>query len=253
MTKTQCAEDDSPHLPERMMQVARFATMGEMAAGIAHEINQPLAAINNYARACEHFLAATEPDLAEVRAAVSEIGTEALRAGEIIRRLRKLVSKQNTERAATDLNELIEELRVLILADARMHGVRVRFELASGLPQVNVDRTQIQHVLLNLVRNALEALTEMPATAREATIRTARVREGEVEVSVCDNGPGPAADIIDRMFDPFSTTKENGTGLGLPSCRTILHTHGGTIAYRPVSPVGACFCLQIPPLEDGEP
>jgi len=252
MTKAQHVEDNSLHLPERMMQIARFATMGEMAAGIAHEINQPLAAINNYARACEHFLAAPAPDLAEVRAAVREIASEAMRAGDIIRRLRKLVGKQNTERVATDLNDLIEELRVLIMADARTHGTRVRFEFAPGLPQVNVDRMQIQHVLLNLVRNALEALAEMPAAARAVTICTTRTAEGAVEISVCDNGPGPAADIIDRMFDPFSTTKENGTGLGLPISRTILQAHGGVITYRSLSPTGACFSLQIPPFENGE-
>lgn len=246
MIESDCDAVESQRLPERMIHIARFATMGEIAAGIAHEINQPLAAIVNYARACEHFLAAARPDLAEVTSAIREISAEALRAGNTIRRLRALAGKQNTECATTDPNELVEELRSLALADARVYNTRLRFELAPGLPQVHVDRMQIQHVLLNLLRNALEALGDTVPGMREVTIRTLRTSEGEVEFSVCDNGPGPAPDIIDHMFQPFTTTKETGTGLGLPVSRTILQTHGGTIAYRGLSPCGACFYIRIP-------
>ena len=236
-------------LPERMIQVARFATMGEMAAGIAHEVNQPLTAIVNYARAGERFLAAAEPNLEEVRSAMSEIAAEALRAGEIIRRLRQLVGKQPSERAATDPNELVEELRVLVVADARMHDTRVQFDLAPGLPRIYVDRMQIQHVVLNLLHNAFEALEEARADAGEVTIRTSCTAQGEVEFSICDNGPGPAQSILDRMFEPFTTTKEMGTGLGLPVSRTIIKAHGGQIDYRPGSLSGACFDIRIPRLE----
>jgi two-component system sensor kinase FixL len=244
---TRPVDEEPQRLPERMIQVARFATMGEMAAGIAHEVNQPLTAIVNYARAGERFLAAAEPDLEEVRSAMSEIAAEALRAGEIIRRLRQLVGKQPSERAATDPNELVEELRVLAVADARMHNTRVQFDLAPGLPRIYVDRMQIQHVLLNLLHNAFEALEG--AGAGEVTIRTACTAQGEVEFSICDNGPGPAQDILDRMFDPFTTTKDMGTGLGLPVSRTIVKAHGGQVDYRPANPSGACFHLRIPRLE----
>ena len=178
---------------------------------------------------------------------------EALRAGEIIRRLRQVVGKHDGERIATDLNELIVQLRVLTLADARAHGTSMRFELASGLPRVSVDPIQIQHVLLNLVRNALEALADSPADAREVTICTAPMTDGDVEVSVRDNGPGAAPQVRERMFEPFRTTKEAGTGLGLAISRTIAQAHGGTISYRPASPSGACFALRLPAIEDDRP
>jgi two-component system sensor kinase FixL len=232
-----------------MLQVARLATLGEMAAGIAHEINQPLAAIVNYARACQHFLDAPDMDIAEVRAALTEIGAEALRAGDIIRRLRALVGKQTLQPLPSDLNQVVEELRVLAVADARAHDAQLRLELAAGLPVVNVDRVQIQHVLLSLVRNSLEALAGTAPGGREVVVRTRLADDGEVELSVCDTGPGPAPDIIDRMFLPFSTTKPTGTGLGLAISRTVMDRHGGTIDYRPAEPRGACFYIRLPALE----
>jgi two-component system sensor kinase FixL len=235
---------------DRLLHVARLATVGEMAAGIAHELNQPLTAITNYARACERFLQLPEPDLAESRDAVREIGAEALRAGEIIRRLRRMVRADEEARESTTLNDIIEELRVLSLADARTHDTGIRFELASGLPPVLVNRVQITQVLVNLIRNALEALTEVPAGEREITVRTTLAGAGDVEVCVCDNGPGVDPGIADRMFDPFCTTKPNGTGLGLPMSRTIVHAHGGTVSHVPAQPHGACFLVRLPAGEE---
>src|SRR5262249_2969884 len=143
---------------ERVTHVSRMATMGEMAAGIAHEINQPLSAIATYARACERFLAAAEPDLPETMASLREISEEALRAGEVIKRLRTLVGGRVGEYCETDLNTIIEDLRVLAHADARVHQVALQFDLAPNLPKVRADRAQIQHMVLALVRNAIEAL-----------------------------------------------------------------------------------------------
>ena len=238
------------YLSERMVNVARLATMGEMAVAMAHELNQPLAAIANYASAGEHFLRAAEPDLVEVRIAMSEIAAEALRAGEIIRWLRNLTARQRAERATTDPNELLEELRVLIVAEARASGTHIRFDLADGLPPVNVDRIQVQHAILNLLHNALDALADSPLGSREITMRTSCTPAREVEIAIYDNGPGPAPDIVDRMFDHFSTTKDTGTGLGLPISRTILQTHGGAVGYRPANPAGACFYIWLPAIEE---
>ena len=231
---------------ERMLHIARFATMGEIAAGIAHEINQPLASITNYARACEHFLEAEEPDLEEAHVTLREIGAEALRAGDIIRRVRRLVGRQRTERAVVDVNTLIEELHVLVMADARLHDAHVRLELAAGLPPVELDSIQIQLLLLNLLRNAFEALAETPPGSREVVIRTTPVSDGDIEVSVTDTGSGVLPAIADTMFDPFSTSKEYGTGLGLAVSRSIAQAHGGSIGYRPEQSAGACFWLRIP-------
>jgi two-component system sensor kinase FixL len=241
----QSEEQEARRLQERLTHVARMATMGEMAAGIAHELNQPLSAIATYARACERFLEAAEPDLAETRSSLHEIGQEALRAGNIIRRLRQLVTTRASEQVTTDLNALIEDLAVLVQADARIHKTELEIALAPLLPQVMVDRVQFQQMILSLVRNSIEALAETAATARKITIRTAQLQDGQVELSVCDNGPGVAPSMVDRLFMPFATTKPAGTGLGLAISRTIVQAHGGVIGYRPMSPAGACFYIRI--------
>jgi two-component system sensor kinase FixL len=234
---------------ERMLHVSRMATLGEMAAGIAHEINQPLTAITNFAHASDRLLASEEPDVAEVRSALREIGGQALRAGEIIRKLRRLVGQQETQRAVTHINEVVEELGVLTQADARHNNTRLRVELAPRLPQVNIDRIQIQQVLLNLWRNAIEALTDISRGAREVALTTKPGPDGDVEICICDNGDGVAALHADRIFDPFYTTKRSGTGLGLAISRSIVQAHGGSVGYRPNHPTGACFYVQLPSIE----
>jgi two-component system, LuxR family, sensor kinase FixL len=245
----QTAEQDARRLQERMTHVARMATLGEMAAGIAHELNQPLSAIATYARACERFLSADEPDLEETHTSVHEIANEALRAGDIIRRLRQLMSSHPDEQSATDLNGLIEDLAVLARADARVHKTEISLDLAPQLPRVNGEPSQLQQMILSLVRNAIEALAEVPPGERRIEIRTARHLDSHVELSVCDNGPGVAPDMVDRLFTPFVTTKAQGTGLGLSISQTIVRAHGGTIGYRPLSPSGACFFVRIPVIE----
>jgi two-component system, LuxR family, sensor kinase FixL len=235
---------------ERLTRVARFATLGEMAAGVAHELNQPLTAIATYARACEHFLDSPQPDLAETREAVREIGAEGLRAGAIIQRLRQLVRGEHQAHAPTDLNCLIEELRALLLADAKMHDTTLRIGMSPGPLRVNADAIQIQQVILNLVKNALEALADIPAGSREISLTTARMVDGSVELRVADNGPGIAPGIVERLFEPFATTKKTGTGLGLASSRTIVQAHGGTIGARPGQPRGAIFFARLPAVEE---
>jgi two-component system sensor kinase FixL len=232
---------------ERMTHVSRMATMGEMAAGIAHEINQPLSAIATYARACERFLAAAEPDLPETLASLREISHEALRAGEVIKRLRQIVGGPVGEPVDTDINALIEDVSVLAHADARVHEVRVELDLAPGLPFVCADRAQLQHMTLALVHNAIEALAD--TAAGTVAIRTALLPNRYVELSVSDNGPGVAPDVVDRLFMPFATTKPTGTGLGLAISQTIAQAHRGKIGHRPLSPSGACFFVRLPTTE----
>ncbi len=232
---------------DRLTRVARLATMGEMAAGIAHEVNQPLTAITTYARACERYLEQPIPDLAEVKEAVREINAEGMRAAEIIRRLRQMVRvDEPDERLNVDVNALIGELRSLLQSDARVHDAQLQINLAPELPPVNANPVQLQQVILNVVRNALEALMAKPAGTRRVELFTSATDMGDVEIRVVDNGPGIEASIADRLFDPFSTTKSAGTGLGLAISRTIVQGHGGTIHTQPAQPQGATFVVRLP-------
>jgi two-component system sensor kinase FixL len=238
----------------RMTQVARLATMGEMAAGVAHELNQPLAAITTYARACERYIDMPVPDYAELRESVREIAAEGMRAGGIINRLRKLVrNDEQDERLPTDINSIIEELKVLLSADAREYDTRLNIALTPGLPKVSANAAQLQQLILNLVRNAFEAMIDMPSGERQIELSTVRNESAEVEIRVADTGPGISPEILDRLFDPFATTKKSGTGLGLAISRTIARGHGGTISTRPIAPHGASFHVCLPAIEDDGP
>ena len=240
--------EQNAHLAqERLTRVARLATMGEMAAGVAHEINQPLTAITTYARACERHLERSQPDLDDVREAVREINAEGLRAGEIIRRLRRMVRVDAPdERSHVDVNTLLEELTSLLQSDARAHDAELRMDLQAGLPPVAGNGVHLQQVVLNLVRNAFEALQAAPAARRVVELATELTEDGEVEIRVSDNGPGVDPAIANRLFDPFSTTKSSGTGLGLAISRTIVQSHGGTISARPSTSQGATFFVRLP-------
>lgn len=233
---------------DRLTSVSRLATLGEMAAGIAHELNQPLTAINAYARASERFIAMPAPELAELRDAVREISAEALRAGDIIRRMRQLVRTEPGEQTAIEARALIEDLKVLISADARIHGAHVHYRFGSDGVRIMADGAQLQQLILSLVRNAFEALATQSPRSREIEIATLPV-DGQVEISVSDNGPGVLPAIEERMFDPFCTTKPGGTGLGLAVSRTIAQAHGGSVGYRAVLPHGSCFYVRLPALQ----
>ncbi len=240
------AEEETHRLQERLTHVSRLATVGEMSAGIAHELNQPLTAVANYAQACDRLLGMPDPEIDEIRGALKQITAQAVRAGDIIRRLRTLARNDVMKREPTDLNVLLGELTDLIQLDAKTRDVQYKLDLAAQLPLVEVDRSQMQQVVLNLVRNALEALTDSSSTPRQVAVRTRRLPDGDVEIAVCDNGPGVAPGIATRLFDPFCTTKPNGTGLGLAISRTIVRSHQGTLEYRPNVPRGACFTVRLP-------
>jgi len=246
ITASRRADEESLRLQDRLMHVSRLATVGEMASGVAHELNQPLAAIATYAHACDRLLALPDPEIAEVQSALRQIASQALRAGDIIQKLRKLARAEDSARTPADINSVITELADLIQSNAKAHGVEYRQELAPNLPAINIDRAQIQQVVLNLVRNALEALALGQIDARELVLRTRATANADVEVSICDNGPGVDESLKYRIFDPFCSTKAAGTGLGLPISRTIVQTHGGALDYRPNQPMGACFVLTLP-------
>ncbi|HLY53867.1 MAG TPA: ATP-binding protein [Steroidobacteraceae bacterium] len=240
------APDPLAVLHGRLLNVSRMATIGEIAAGVAHELNQPLTAIANYAHACERLLARPGTDPNELREALRQITLQTTRAADIIRRLRRLAGNRQSEHLPLEVNALVEELQELMRTDASLHGVELSLDLAAGLPKVAADPGQIQQVVLNFLRNSLEALTAQPPESPRIDIRTSRANNREVELAVCDNGPGLSSEMTRRVFDPFFSTKENGTGLGLAISSTIARAHGGTVGYRPNKPSGACFYIVLP-------
>ncbi|MEJ0085582.1 MAG: PAS domain S-box protein [Pseudomonadota bacterium] len=252
ITDQRHAESEAHKALERMNSVSRLATMGEMAAGISHELNQPLAAIANYSQACTRLLRMPAPDMPEVAEAIEQISLQALRAGEIIRRIRSLVRNEDVRRETQDINDLIREVHALLASDARVHDGRLALDLSQSLPKVTVDGVQIQQVLMNLVHNAFEAQgyeanhTVSGTNAFEVLITTRLTNGGDVEVSVSDLGPGLAGDVAQKIFEPFFTTKATGTGLGLAISRSIIKSHDARLDYRANQPRGACFFFVLP-------
>jgi two-component system, LuxR family, sensor kinase FixL len=254
ITDQRRAESEAHRALERMNSVARLATMGEMAAGISHELNQPLAAIANYAQACVRFLRLPAPDLPEIAGALEQIAGQALRAGEIIRRIRSLVRNEDVRRETQDINELIREVHGLLASDARVHDGKLALDLATPLPNVTVDGVQIQQVLMNLVHNAFEAQApEHDGAPFEVRIATRVTDSGDVEVSVSDLGPGLAGEAEQKIFEPFFTTKASGTGLGLAISRSIIKAHDARLGYRANQPRGACFYFVLPAHQEAPP
>ncbi len=238
------AEEAVQEARERLTHVARLSTMGEMTTGLAHEINQPLTAITMYAQAAERLAAQPSPDLGELVEALRQISAQALRAGEIIRRLRELVRNRQVREELLDLNAVVRELAVLVESDARVNNVRLEIDLAATLPTVLGDTIQLQQVMLNLVRNAIEAV-QSPDSQRLVTLRTAHTGSA-VEMSVSDLGTGIDPAIRDRLFETFATTKPAGTGLGLAISRSIVEAHGGKLTWRANQPCGSCFVFSLP-------
>lgn len=237
--------DHSAALHGRLLQVSRLATIGEMAAGVAHELNQPLTAVSNYAHACKRLLDRPRIEVAELREALQQISEQTTRAADIIRRLRSLAQTRQNVHTAVNINDLLAELHELLRTDAILHNVALSLDLASGLPAISVDAGQIQHVILNFVRNSLEALNASATPAPRIVIRTSATAH-EVELAVSDNGPGLTPEARQRVFDPFFSTKEYGTGLGLAISSSIARTHGGSVGWRPNPDGGACFFLLLP-------
>jgi two-component system sensor kinase FixL len=229
---------------ERLTHVARLSTMGEMTTGLAHEINQPLTAITMYAQAAERMAMQPSPDLGDLVEALRQISAQALRAGEIIRRLRDMVRNRQVREELLDLNAVVRELAVLVESDARNNNVQLKIDLAATLPPVLGDSIQLQQVMLNLVRNAIDAV-QSPACERLVTLRTSHTGTA-VEMSVSDLGPGIDPAIRDRLFEAFATTKPTGTGLGLAISRSIVEAHGGRLNWRANQPCGSCFVFTLP-------
>lgn len=243
LTERQRNEARLQELQHELLHASRLRSMGQMAAALAHELNQPLTATANYVKAAQRLLDAPNADPARLRQALGLAAQQMLRSGEIIRRLRGFVARGEVERQPEPVAKLIEEASALALVGAKELGVRVTLGLNAGMQVVEVDRVQIQQVLLNLIRNAIEAMEAVPR--RELVISTELLGD-MVEVRVADTGPGVTEQVQERLFQPFVTTKADGMGVGLSVCRTIVEAHGGRLIMEPNPAGGSVFRFTIP-------
>jgi len=246
------AEERVHQYLEELAHAERLASVGQMVSGVAHELNQPLTAISNFAQACRHTAdgLATEHGEQIVRM-IDAIAEQTERASRILRHLRSFVRRSEGARESTSINQLVRDAAVLLEVEARQCGVRVVLQLEEDLPEVLVDHVQIQQVLMNLGRNAVEALQQQPSESCVVTIRTSRARVEGIHVCVEDNGPGLSDDLCERIFEPFFTTKEHGLGLGLAISRSIVEAHGGRLYARPRES-GGVFSFVLPPASAGD-
>jgi two-component system sensor kinase FixL len=240
------AEQRARALELRLAHVGRFNLMGEMAAGIAHEINQPLSAIATYAQAAKRVLARDEPDLPMLSDICSKIDDQARRAGQVIDNLRKFIRKQEIETQSLDVNRVVDDVLNLIEADAHSEGIPVKLRLAEDLPRVRADAVQLQQVLLNLTRNSVDSMRGGLSKERGIVIATGRSERGGVCVSVTDHGHGVSRQLGDNIFHPFVTTKRDGLGVGLAISRTIVQSYDGSLAYSDNPGGGSVFTIELP-------
>jgi two-component system sensor kinase FixL len=219
--------------------------MGEMASALAHELNQPLAAISNYMKGSRRLLAgSSDPNADKIEIALDRAAEQAIRAGQIIRRLRDFVLRGESERRIESVGKLVEEAAALGLVGSREQGLQLRFALDPTCERVVADRVQIQQVLVNLMRNAMEAMAESPR--RELVVSSAPAADGMVEIVVADTGQGLPEAVRANLFQPFFTTKEAGMGVGLSISRTIIESHGGKLTAEANPAGGATFRLTLP-------
>jgi two-component system sensor kinase FixL len=242
LTDQQITEGRLKELQSEVTHMSRFTALGEMASTLAHEINQPLTAISNYLKGCQRLLQKMEGQSSGVLIdAVGKAAEQALRAGSIIRRLRDFVARGESERRIESLPKLIEDASTLALIGAKENGIEVSFRFDPTVDLVLADRIQIQQILVNLIRNAIEVMAESPNNLRRLEIATVSGIDDLVEISVADTGTGIAPEIAAQLFQPFVTTKRKGMGLGLSICRTIVEAHGGKIWVEAAPGSGTIF------------
>jgi two-component system sensor kinase FixL len=243
LTEAQKTRARMQELQHELLHASRLRSTGQLAGALAHELNQPLTAVANYLRGAQRLLDVPTPDLARVREAMNLAVQQTLRGGEIIRRLRAFVARGEIQHRPETVSKLIEEASALALLGAKERNVRVTLRLPADLPKVQAERVQVQQVLLNLMRNAVEAMED--ERRRELTIEAQRESD-HIRISVADTGPGLPEEVAAQLFQPFVTTKPEGMGIGLSICRTVVESHGGRIWAEPNPDGGTIFNFTLP-------
>ncbi len=246
ITERKRTEEQARQLQVDLAHMSRLSSMGEMATGLAHELNQPLTVITNYAQGCVRRLKSNAIGPEELGDILGRIATQARRSSSIIRGLGNLVRKSSAMRFEVDINHCIMEVADLANAEATQHHAKARFELEPNLPGVMADQTQLQQVILNLVQNGCEAIQDTPESRRAVTVRTKQRGDRELEISVSDNGRGISELLGERLFEPFFTTKAQGIGMGLAISRSIVESHGGRLWATPNRGKGTTFHFTLP-------
>ncbi|MBI4695168.1 MAG: PAS domain S-box protein [Gammaproteobacteria bacterium] len=239
------SEEMTRQMREQLAHVGRLTTLGEMASAIAHEINQPLTAISTHAQACRRLIASGNADLPTLADAFERISDQALRAGQVVKRIRNFVTKRESSRETVDVNDIVGQVLDLAEVDAREARVALGTELAGDLPCVFVDPVQLQQVCLNLIRNAIDAMLPLADDQRVLEV-SSREAEGRVELVFDDRGGGVPEHVRAELFLPFFTTKESGMGMGLSISHSIVAAHGGTLRYSDNDKGGARFIVSLP-------
>ena len=251
LTERQKTEARLQELQSELVHISRLTAMGEMASTLAHELNQPLSAISNYLKGTRRMLeGAGDEHSATMRDALEKAADQAMRAGQIIRRLRDFVSRGESERRVESVTKLVEEASALSLVGVKDRGIRVQFDFDPSVDAVIADRVQIQQVLLNLIRNSMDAMET--STRRDLLVSVAQAGDNHVRISVADSGSGIAPDIAEQLFTPFVTTKRQGMGVGLSISRTIVEAHGGRIWVEPNPGGGTIFNFTLTVVKEGD-
>jgi len=237
---------DKQHLDE-LAHVMRLGLMGEMASGIAHEVNQPLTAIATYSQLCLQLLNSDQPDLIKLQETLQKTEQQALRAGQIIRRMREFISTNGVHRSSTNINELVQEAMNLANDDCQQFSIQHTLDLAKSIPYISADAVQIEQVVLNLIKNGIDALTKLPPkTLRQLSIQTYLLESEYIEVRIKDNGLGITKAEQAKIFTPFFTTKETGMGMGLSICQSLINSHGGELRFKSELGKGSTFYFTLP-------
>jgi len=249
LTERQKTEARLQELQSELVHISRLTAMGEMASTLAHELNQPLSAISNYLKGAQRLLARnTDESSTQTRDALEKAADQAIRAGQIIRRLRDFVARGETERRVESVKKLVEEASALALVGVKDRSIRVQYSFDPAAGLVLVDRVQIQQVLLNLIRNAIDAMESSPS--RELMVSIAAASDGYIRVAVTDTGPGVSPEVAEQLFRPFVTTKRHGMGIGLSISRTIVESHGGKIWLEPNPSGGTIFNFTLAAVDE---
>jgi len=246
LTERKSAADAMREVQMELTHANRLATMGQLAASIAHEVNQPIGAARNNAHAALRFLARDPPELSEVSEALECVVADTYRAGGIIGRIRDQVRKLPPRMESVDLNDAISDVIALVRGELSKHRVSVQAQLAPGLPPIRADRVQLQQVMMNLIVNGIEAMVGIDVDLRILVICTESLPSDGLRVTVGDSGPGIALEDRERVFESFYTTKAHGVGIGLPICRSIIDAHGGRLWADAHQPRGAAFRFTLP-------